>query len=105
MYGLQKEGLESMSNKVREKLDPVDQVIRRLLPERMTNGTETLLTIEYICGFELFNTRRYHNYESWSTGYRVTCEDIVVEAEDLDDAIRKFEEKYIERSENEGSNK
>lgn len=85
-----------MSNKTRDKLNEVDRIIRTLLPERMTNGTETLLTIEYICGFELFNTRPYHNYETWSTGYRVSGEGITVEAEDLDDAIRLFEKRFVD---------
>ena len=83
-----------MSNKSWDKLNPIDQQIRRAKPTGMDSGVK--LTIEFFCGFELFNTRPYHNYETWSDGYRVSDGKITVEAEDLDDAIRLFIEKQKE---------
>jgi hypothetical protein len=91
-----------MSDKRFEKLNVIDQQIRRTLHMgNQENGT--YLTIEFIHGFELFNTRPYHNYETWSQGYRITDPQImdtrwgrkgdkplVIEAEDLDDAIRNW---------------
>jgi len=58
------------------------------------------MKIEFIRGFELFNTRPYHNYEDWGDGYRISDPErkIVVEAEDLDDALRFFEKKLKEKS-------
>ncbi len=84
-----------MSNK--KVIWDADAAIRKACPFGMEQGTK--LTIEYIVGFELFNTRRYHNYETWSTGYRVSgpagpvgsdwpdAAVIVAESEDLDDAL------------------
>ena len=46
--------------------------------------------ITMVNGFELFNTRPYHNYETWSDGYRITDGITTVEREDLDDAVRAF---------------
>lgn len=76
-----------MSNKAWGKINPLDQLIRQTLKLGMDQGT--FLKIEFIYGFEKFNTRPYHNYETWSGGYRVTDElhDIIVSAEDLDDAL------------------
>ena len=55
------------------------------------------ITVELFTGFEIFNTRPYHNYETWSDGYRITgrhkCDHAValrVEREDLDDAVKLF---------------
>jgi hypothetical protein len=87
-----------MSNKKWEKLWEVDKFIRKLKPNRMTAGTETLLTIEFICGFELFNTRPYHNYEDWGSGYRISDGVITVESEDLDDALKLFKRKMDEKT-------
>lgn len=85
-----------MSNKRFNKLWPADQLIRKLKPARMTERKDVILTIELICGFELFNTRPYHNYEDFSTGYRVSDKNVSVEAEDLDDALKLFKEKLDE---------
>ena len=93
-----------MSNKDWNKIDRLDKLIRQTLRLGM-NDNATYLTIEFIWGFELFNTRPYHNYETWSGGYRVTDthNNIKVEREDLDDAIeawaKKLEEKRIEAKE------
>ena len=83
-----------MSNKPYDKLDPVDALLRTTLPVGMFDGT--LLTIRMIMGFELFNTRPYHNYENWSTGYVVEGQGIIAKAEDLDDAVRFWVDKWKE---------
>ena len=75
-----------MSNKYPNSLSKEDQLLRQAYPAGMVSTTQ--VTIEKICGFELFNTRPYHNYETWSDGYRATDGFFKVEAEDLDDCIR-----------------
>lgn len=79
-----------MSDKPIGILNELDVTIRRTLRLGMDRGT--FLKIEFIYGFEMFNTRPYHNYETWSGGYRVTDDrfGIVVEREDLDDAINEW---------------
>jgi hypothetical protein len=77
-----------VSNKRFQKLNEIDQIIRRLKPPGMDDGVH--VTIEYFTGFELFNTRPYHNYEAWSGGYRVKGLGAEVESEDLDDAVKKW---------------
>ena len=76
-----------MSNKTFDKLYPTDQIVRRTTRVGMYDGTR--LTLEFISGFEKFNTRPYHNYESWGQGWRITDPEagITVEREDLDDAL------------------
>jgi len=78
-----------VSDKPFDKLNPLDQIIRRTAPTGMCD-THTEVTIEYIQGFELFNTRPYHNYETWSDGYRVTGRGVTVEREDLDAAVKSW---------------
>lgn len=79
-----------MSDKPFDKLNVLDQTIRRTLRLGMDDGV--FLTIEYIHGFEKFNTRPYHNYETWSGGYRITDPKLPrpIEREDLDDAIKAW---------------
>lgn len=79
-----------MSHKPFDKINELDKCIQCTLRLGMENGV--FLTIEYIYGFEKFNTRPYHNYETWAGGYRVTDPrlGIVVEREDLDDAIQEW---------------
>lgn len=79
-----------MSNKPFDKLWPIEQMVRRAKPVDMVDGVR--LKIEFISGFEKFNTRPYHNYETWGQGWRITDpeNDIQVEKEDLDDAIRAW---------------
>lgn len=48
-------------------MSDLDARIKRLYPVGMRTGTD--LIIELHCGFELFNTRPYHNYETWSNGW------------------------------------
>ena len=86
-----------MPNKDWKKLNPIDSVLRRLSPIGMYDGTK--IKIELINGFELFNTRPYHNYETWSDGWRITdtLTALMVQAEDLDDAVELFEKKRREQ--------
>ena len=74
-----------MSNKPWSRLNEIDRGIRGAARCGMEVGV--IMTIEFISGFELFNTRPYHNYETWSQGYRVTGRGVVVQSEDLDDAV------------------
>ena len=81
-----------MSNKAWNKLNELDRAIRSAYTTGMNDGVH--VTIEFFSGFELFNTRPYHNYETWSNGYRVFDDDgNKAQAEDLDDAIRKWAER------------
>ena len=86
-----------MSNKVRSKLLKADRIIRDLSPNKgMTNGTNPQIRITLIRGFELFNTRPYHNYEDWSDGYEAEAFDgdgnVIAQAsaEDLDDVLKEL---------------
>lgn len=81
-------GESVMSEKGWHKLNELDQMLRRAKPSGMFDGVK--VTIEMINGFELFNTRPYHNYETWSDGYRISDGRIRVQREDLDDAIKAF---------------
>jgi hypothetical protein len=55
--------------------------------------TNTFLTIEYVYGFELFNTRPYHCHETWCGGWVITDRrlKLAVRHEDLDIAIAQWE--------------
>ena len=81
-----------MTNKGWPKITTLDAQLRRAFPCGMFTGTK--VKIEMVNGFEMFNTRPYHNYETWSDGYRVTVysqtdgqQVTKAEAEDLDDAV------------------
>lgn len=84
-----------MSNKPYDQLWRADKYIRQISPNKgMTTSNESpQVRITLIRGFELFNTRHYHNYETWSDGYRVEIFDSEgkvsekVEREDLDEAL------------------
>jgi len=86
-----------MSNKEYSALNPIDRSIRALSPSRgMTRMRgEPQVRITLIRGFELFNTRPYHNYETWSDGYRLElineCGEVfyTCEAEDLDEVVER----------------
>lgn len=101
-------------NKARDKLNSIDRALRDRQSVEMEKGTKTVIL--RIVGFELFNNRPYHNYETWSDGYNVIGKidgsalnaDELVEAvtakrdkewrtkylvgsgEDLDDAVESF---------------
>lgn len=48
----------------------LDDFFRRQIPVGQQAGIH--LRIDKVVGFELFNTIPYHNYETWSTGFRVS---------------------------------
>jgi hypothetical protein len=59
----------------------------------MWDNNQTLCNIRMFGGFEIFNTRPYHNYETWAEGYEISTPlygGVKVQAEDLDDALRRF---------------
>lgn len=87
-----------MPNKPFASLNPIDQHIRRLSPNKgMTEGnSEPQIRITLIRGFELFNTRPYHNYETFSDGYLAEAfknGEVIASttAEDLDEVLHKLE--------------
>jgi hypothetical protein len=86
-----------MSNKKFFLLTEVDKRIRMLFPTEMWDNDENIVTIKFFGGFELFNSRPYHNYESWSEGWNITTGprfgNISVTSEDLDDALTILENK------------
>lgn len=75
-----------MSNKSLDKLDRSDRELRLAFPPAPASPP-VQVTIRKISGFELFNTRPYHNYETWSDGYEAEAEGITARSEDLDDAV------------------
>lgn len=91
-----------MSNKAHTKLTPTDRIIRETIAATRAKdvfGEEgTLLTVEFVSGFEKFNTRPYHNYETWGDGYRVEGRRVAVEKEDLDEAIAAWSQAVWEAS-------
>jgi len=83
-----------VSDKPFPQLNRLDQLLRMHFPVgNIEDGVK--VTIELIHGFELFNTRPYHNYESWSDGYRIKDmkTGVQYEEEDLDNAIVGFIQK------------
>lgn len=52
------------------------------------------MTIAFVSGFEKFNTRPFHNYETWAQGWRVSGLGVTLEREDLDDAVSEWA-KYV----------
>ena len=80
-----------MSNKDNNKLNELDILIRSTVRGGMEEGT--LVTIKFNWGFEFFNNRPYHNYETWSGGYSVEGRGQRGIAEDLDDAIKLWSNK------------
>jgi hypothetical protein len=78
-----------MSDKPYSHLSLVAQRLERAYPPTMDDMTQVI--VERRVGFELFNTRPYHNYETWSTGWYAkdawgnrAC------TEDLDDCLNKL---------------
>lgn len=84
-----------------DKLLPEDQRLKRAFPIRMTDDVETRVTITLVTGFELFNTRPYHNLETWSSGYNAVISEKDtpnleeherhISAEDLDVLLDRIE--------------
>lgn len=90
-----------MSNKQFDKLNIIDQKLRKAFPPEsfIQDSEQVQVIIRKKSGFELFNTRSYHNYETWSDGYygEVLLKDgtkIEASAEDLDDCITDLIAKY-----------
>lgn len=77
-----------MSDKKWERVDPLDKLVRTTARCGMTDGT--VMVIEFVSGFELFNSRPYHNYETWAQGWHVNGLGVSVGREDLDDAIKEW---------------
>lgn len=99
-----------MSNKPMINIDISDMALRIGNPVGMEDGVKQVIIRH--CGFELYNTRPYHNYESWSDGYIVIGrkdgkaaplyelmeayaknkrdDHYIVSSEDLDDAVIEF---------------
>lgn len=80
-------------------LSDMDIIVPWKLGLGMSDGT--FLKLEYIYGFEKFNTRPYHNYETWAGGWRVTDEKngITFEEEYLEKAIEMWMRKAKEKNE------
>src|SRR4051812_44366879 len=81
-----------MSDKALAKLNALDAAIRRAYPCGMRGGNNIHdgcadVVIRKVTGFELFNSRPYHNYETWSDGYEACDGTNWVSAEDLDTCI------------------
>jgi len=74
-----------MDDKIRDAIGTLDTLLRNAYPTGMREGPD--ITIRKMTGFELHNTRPYHNYETWSTGYEVFDDQHRVEAEDLFSAL------------------
>jgi len=87
-----------MSDKPRHKLLDADRIIHDL-PLRELSGMfdGTVLTIKLVMGFEMFNTRPYHNYESWGHGYNVEYNGLVGAGEDLDVALESLRVQLAKR--------
>jgi hypothetical protein len=77
-----------MPDKAWKKLNEIDVMLRKAYPTGMREGLD--ITIEKRTGFELFNTRPYHNYETWSDGYWAYDDKFQVKSEDLDDCIKRI---------------
>jgi hypothetical protein len=95
-----------------KKLSDPDLDLRLASSVGMEQGIKQVIVRQ--CGFELYNTRPYHNYETWSDGYLVigrrdgkamtkeeasgvllssyrnSDEYLVVSREDMDEAVRAF---------------
>lgn len=88
-----------MSNKANNQLMDADRRMRQLSPNKgMTGKDEKQICVTLIRGYEKFNTRAHHNYETWSDGYLVEAfrGNAVIasaEAEDLDDALDLLEKR------------
>lgn len=80
-----------MGNKTRDKLMEADLLIRRNCHPG-PGAPSCFATIRVISGFEMFNTRPYHNYETWSMGYEIVDHELsrTFRREDLDDALREW---------------
>lgn len=79
----------------------VDKELKNLLPSDMFDGAK--VRIELVCGFEKFNDRPYHCYETWCQGWRITglygkAEGVTVEREMFEDAVSVFLQRVREKA-------
>lgn len=90
-----------MPDKNWKALNELDRALRRAFGPVGPGNEGKHCVIEMHSGFELFNNRPYHNYETWGTGYHISTPDgeVSVWKEDLDDAIYLFIEKLEEYKE------
>ena len=73
-----------------QRVIDLDRRIKHIFPVGMRSATD--LTIELRCGFELFNTHPYHNYETWSNGWYAKCGDrVVAQGETLEELVADLE--------------
>jgi len=71
----------------------LDQRIKKLFPVGMRDEIDIVIRLR--CGFELQNTRPYHNYETWSHEWQAIQGDkLVAAAENLDDLVKKLEVRF-----------
>jgi len=76
--------------------DTLDQRLKRCFPVGIRSGTDIKIRLK--TGFELFNTRPYHNYETWSQGYDALIDGkVIATAEYLDELVEKIED-YVDRT-------
>lgn len=67
----------------------LDTRLKRLFPTGMRESID--IEIRLHCGFELQNTRPYHNYETWSHEWRAVVGDKTFLAETLDELVSRLE--------------
>jgi hypothetical protein len=73
----------------------LDKRIKKLFPVGMRDCKD--LEIYLRCGFELQNTRPYHNYETWSHEWQALIDGrVVAKAEYLDELVKLLEERCAE---------
>lgn len=73
-----------------------ETLVRKMFPAYGGHNGESIpLVIEFISGFEYFNTRPYHNYETWGQGFRVRADTHVVENECLLCALEGVSRKVL----------
>lgn len=70
-------------------------MFKRLYPPSPITGPIDI-KIELVSGFELFNSKPYHNYETWSNGWKISTGTgkLLASAESLEDAIMEFYIQY-----------
>lgn len=81
-----------MPDKTWNRLNPIDIDLRMVNHVGMEDGIKQLIIRH--CGFELYNTRPYHNYETWSDGWHVfgRRDGKAVSADKMWEAYRNYHE-------------
>ena len=78
-----------MSNKRFDNLMDADKRLRRMFPIGIRDEIDVV--IRKRTGFELWNSRPYHNYETWSDGYIAETATLLASGEDLDECLDDLE--------------